>query len=183
MKKKSRRRKQPRTGEQSERRFFNLLRQGTRALHDGELDKAIQLLERARQLDLENVDAALNLSGAFILSKKHAQALSILEPLSEREPDNPMVWTNLGAAYLGNPVLARDQDQRRAIAAFEQAIELNPVAPHVAYNLGLIYRDRKESTEALYWFRRAVQADPNDQDARRYVERLTQALEEENGKG
>ena len=179
MKKKSERRKQPRTGEQSERRFFNLLRRGTQALQDRELDKAIQLLERAYQLDPENEDAALNLGGAYVLSKKHAQALSILEPLSEREPENPMVWTNLGAAYLGNPVLARDQDQRRAIAAFERAIELNPVTPHVAYNLGLIYRDRKENREALYWFRRAVQADPNDQDARRYVKRLTQALAEE----
>ena len=157
---------------QSEDRFFNLLNQGTEALQKGDVARAVRLLERARRLDKENADAALNLGGAFILSKAFSKALKILEPLSEREPQNPMVWTNLGAAYLGNPVLSRDEDQKRAIAAFERAIELNPVTPNVAYNLGLIHRDRQENDKALYWFRRAVQANPNDRDAQRAIERL-----------
>jgi len=71
-----------------------------------------------------------------------------------------MVWTNLGAAYLGNPILAKDEDQQRAIAAFKQALKLNPTAPNVAYNLGLIHRDRQEKDEALYWFRQAVKTNP-----------------------
>jgi Flp pilus assembly protein TadD len=173
------RKKQPHKKEQARQRFFDLLRQGTQALQKGEVARAVRLLARAHRLDQENADAALNLGGAYILSKKFTQAVAILEPLSEREPDNPMVWTNLGAACLGNPVLARDEDQRRAIAAFERAIELDPAAPNVAYNLGLIYWDRREGEQALTWFRRAVRANPNDQHARRYVERLTQKATDE----
>ena len=56
---------------------------------------AVQLCPH--RLDEENVDAALNLGGACILSKKFAQAVAILEPLSEREPHNPMVWTKTDA--------------------------------------------------------------------------------------
>jgi tetratricopeptide (TPR) repeat protein len=159
--------------EESERRFFDLVRQGTEALHKGKAAEAVQFLEQAHRLDKENPDAALNLGGAYILTKKFSKAISVLEPLSKRESRNPMVWTNLGAAYLGNPVLAKEKDQQRAIQAFKRALELDPDAPNVAYNLGLIYRDRKEIDQALYWFRRAVQANPNDQDAKYYIQQLS----------
>jgi tetratricopeptide (TPR) repeat protein len=160
---------------QTQRRLYDLLRQGTEALHRGEIARAIGLLERAQRLDPAHADVALNLGGALILAQEFTRAVSILEPLSERDPHNPMVWTNLGAAYLGNPVLATDHAQKRAIAAFERAIQLNPATPNVAYNLGLVHRDRDEAERALYWFERALQADPNDRDARSHIEKLTHA--------
>jgi tetratricopeptide (TPR) repeat protein len=175
MKKASKKKVQRSEAEPSQRRFFDLLRQGTEALHRGDIAKATRFLERAHQMNQDNRDAALNLGGAYILSKKFAQAVAILEPLSQRDPHNPMVWTNLGAAYLGNPILAKEAEQLRAIAAFERAIELNPIAPNVAYNLGLVHLDRQENERALHWFQRAVQANPNDRDARRFVEQLSAA--------
>lgn len=157
-----------------QKRFFDWLRRGTEALHRGDIAKATRFLERAHQMEPDNQDAALNLGGAYILAKKFAQAVAVLEPLSEQVPHNPMVWTNLGAAYLGNPILAKEAEQLRAIAAFERAIELNPIAPNVAYNLGLVHLDRRENERALHWFQRAVQANPNDRDARRFVEQLSE---------
>lgn len=159
-------------GKPQENDFFELLRTGTRALHQGQTTQAVQLLEQAHRLDPDHGDATLNLAGAYILSKKFKQAVALLEPLSEREPNNPMIWTNLGAAYLGNPILAKDEHHEKAIAAFKQALEIDPKAPNVAYNLGLIYRDRREFTEALHWFKQALQANPNDKDARRYIDQL-----------
>ena len=64
-------------------------------------------------------------------------------------------------------------------AAFEKAFEINPAAPNVAYNLGLIYRDRKEYEPAIHWFEKAIQANPTDQDARNIKARLEAKLEEE----
>ncbi len=154
--------------------FFDLLRQGTRALQQGKITDARQLLERAHALDPDNADAALNLAGAYILSKKFKDAAKLLEPLSEQNPTNPMIWTNLGAAYLGNPILAKDKHHQKAIAAFKKAIELDPKAPHVAYNLGLIYRDRKENEQAIHWFRQALEANPTDKDAKNYIKELSQ---------
>jgi Flp pilus assembly protein TadD len=148
-------------------------------LQKGKAQEATAVLEKARALDDKNPDVALNLAGAYILTKKFKQAAAILEPLSEQEPHNVMVWTNLGAAYLGNPILARDGEHEQAIAAFMRAYEINPAAPHVAYNLGLIYRDRKEYETAVRWFKRAVQANPNDRDARNLIARLEARLAEE----
>lgn len=164
--------------ENSQEEMQTLLKQGAQFLQRGQAQQAVTVLEKAQELDEANSDVALNLSGAYILTKKFKRAVGILEPLSAQEPGNAMVWTNLGAAYLGNPILARDGEHEKAIAAFENAIEINPAAPHVAYNLGLIYRDRKEYDTAIYWFERAIQANPTDQDARNIMARL-QALQEE----
>ena len=160
MKKASRHKRQPLSKRSAESGFFTLLQQGTQALHQGRTTAAVKLLEQAHHLEPDQADAALNLGGAYILAKKFKQAVAVLEPLSQRQPGQPMVWTNLGAAYLGNPVLANDEQQQQAI-------------PHVAYNLGLIYRDRQDNETALYWFRRALEADPNDRDAQTYIQQLT----------
>jgi len=161
------------------RQFEALFRRGTELLQRGEMTKASQLLQRAHQLEPGHVDVAINLSGAYILTKKFKKAVEVLEPLSRSEPDHVMIWTNLGAAYLGNPVLARDEEQLQAIDAFQRALDLNPIAPNVAYNIGLIYRDRREFDKAIHWFQRAVQANPHDQDAHSLISRL-QKLPAEN---
>ncbi len=159
--------------------FNELLQTGTNLLVAGKAVEALPLLEEAYALNPENMDVVLNLSGAYILSKRFQAAVPLLETLSQRDPGNAMIWTNLGAAYLGNPVLARDEEQLQAIAAFQHALEANPAAPHVAYNIGLIYRDRQENEAAIDWFQKALQANPNDQDARRLIARLSQDEERE----
>ena len=154
--------------------FTAVFSEGTRLLHRGEAAKATPLLEQAHALDPAHIDAAINLSGAYILTKQFKKAVAILEPLSREQPHHVMVWTNLGAAYLGNPVLAGDEEQQKAIAAFRRALEINPAAPNVAYNIGLIYRDRHEREEAIYWFERALEHNPRDRDARSLLRKLTE---------
>ncbi|MCP4417877.1 MAG: tetratricopeptide repeat protein [Chloroflexi bacterium] len=156
----------------SELKFEALFHQGSTLLHRGKDSDAIPFLEQAHALKPEHFDASLNLSGAYILTRKFKKAVELLEQLQKQSAENVMVWTNLGAAYLGNPVLANDHEQLQAIAAFEQAIILDPIAPNVAYNIGLIYRDRGENGMAISWFERAVQANPNDRDARNLMVKL-----------
>ncbi len=152
--------------------FTTLYRTGTQLLHQGKPEEAIPLLEEAVRQEPLEVNAALNLGGAYILTKRFSKAVEVLEPISILAPDHAMIWTNLGAAYLGNPILAGDEQQRKAITAFETALEINPAAPNVAYNLGLIYRDRKENGKAIFWFEEAVKQNPNDRDARSLLHKL-----------
>ncbi len=153
-------------------KFTALFRQGTELLHRGKVNDALPLLQEAHAIKPEHFDNALNLSGAYILTKKFKKAAALLENLRQLAPENVMVWTNLGAAYLGNPVLARDEEQLQAIAAFEKALAIDPAAPNVAYNIGLIYRDRRESDRAIAWFKRALQTNPNDRDAQTMINKL-----------
>ncbi len=155
--------------------FRDLLVQGTRLLRQGRANEAVSLLEQAYAMAPQDIDASLNYGGALIMSGQFRQAIPVLEALREREPHNAMVWTNLGAAYLGNPVLATGAQQLQAIAAFEKALAIDPAAPSVAYNLGLIYRDRNEQAMAIKWLRQALQANPGDKHARSLLKRLERA--------
>jgi len=156
-----------------ERQFRDSMTQGTWLLSQRKPDDALPFLERAHKLKPDNPDAALNLGGAYIMAGKHKLAIVILESAVARTPDNAQLWINLGAAYLGNPITATDERQQRALAAFNRALEIDPLAHSVAYNIGLIHRDRGEIELAIAAFRRAVLADPYDRDAQRMLAKLS----------
>lgn len=158
--------------ETSQAKARKLLNRGARLLEQGKAEQAIPPLRQALDLNGESVPALINLGGAYVMAGQHKEAVPLLEAARDAEPDNAMIWINLGAAYLGNPVLATPERQMQAIVAFEQALELNPAAPNVHYNLGLIFVDRQEPDLALAAFRRAVQVNPFDRDARRWIEKL-----------
>jgi tetratricopeptide (TPR) repeat protein len=158
--------------ERHEKSFRENMTRGTLLLSQGKPMDALPLLERAHKLKPGDTDVALNLGGAFIMSGRHRKAVPVLEQAVARAPDNAQLWINLGAAYLGNPITATDERQRRALDAFHKALELDPLARSVAYNIGLIHRDRGEIDLAIAAFRRAVLADPQDKDAQRLLERL-----------
>ena len=160
--------------ERTRERTRRLLNRGAKLLEQGKATEAIPHLERACQLDSANVPAQINLGGAYVMAGRHAEAVPLLEAARDAEPQNVMIWINLGAAYLGNPVLATDEQQKRAIQAFERALDLDPAAPSVNYNLGLIFLDRKEHDLAMDAFRRAVQINPFDGDARAWLRKLNE---------
>jgi len=121
-----------------------------------------------------NVAAAINIGGAYILQGEHKQAIPVLEKASRLEPANSMVWINLAAAYLGKLPFATLEMQDRAIEAFERALAIDARAPHVNYNLGLIYLERKDIEQAALHFYAAIENDPNDLDAQTWLDKIRQ---------
>jgi tetratricopeptide (TPR) repeat protein len=166
---------------ETKERARRLLNRGARLLEQGKPNEAIVHLERAYELDDTNVPVQINLGGAYVMAGQHGQAVPILEDARDAEPQNVMIWINLGAAYLGNPVLATPEQQMQAIRAFQTALELNPAAPSVNYNLGLIFVDRKEEDLAVASFKRAIQVNPFDRDARAWLRKLETAHMEDGG--
>jgi tetratricopeptide (TPR) repeat protein len=153
-------------------RARRLVAEGARLLESRRPGEAAAKLEEARQLDPHNVPAAINLGGAYILQGKFKLAVPVLEAASVLEPENVMIWTNLAAAYLGKLPFASTADQDRAIRAYERALALDATVPHVHYNLGLIYLERKDHSQAAAHFRQALETDPNDRDASNYLKKL-----------
>lgn len=160
-----------------------LVAEGARLLAARRPGEAVVRLQVAWRLDPQNVSAAINLGGAYILQGKHRLAIPVLEAASVLEPDNAMVWSNLAAAYLGALPLANAQRQQRAIGAYERALALDPRAPHVDYNLGLIYLERDEPLRAALHFSSALDTDPNDRDARYWLNKIHQSLRTEDASG
>lgn len=157
-----------RTAEQVRR----LVAEGARLLAAKRPGEAVPKLEEALSLDPENVSAAINLGGAFILQGKHDRAVPALETASRLEPDNAMVWSNLAAAYLGKLPFSDRGRQDRAIVAYERALAADARTPNVHYNLGLIYLERDDTLRAAVHFLRAVETDPADHDAQLWLDRI-----------
>jgi Flp pilus assembly protein TadD len=153
-------------------RVRQLVADGARLLGSRRPGEAVTKLVEARRLDPRNVPAAINLGGAYILQGKFGQAVPVLEAAAQLEPDNVMIWTNLAAAYLGKLPVATRERQDRAIEAYERALKLDPHVPHVHYNLGLIYVERKDFQHAAAHFYLALESDPNDRDAQLYLRKL-----------
>lgn len=129
-------------------------------------------LQEAAVLLPDNVEVAINLGGAFIMQGRYTQAVPVLERASQLAPENPMVWVNLAAAYLGRMETSGPQQQLQAISAYERALWLDPQAPNIDYNLGLIYHDRREWTQARRHFQRALEVNPADADAQYWLDKL-----------
>lgn len=157
-------------------KFREYFSKGTLLLRSGKHIRAAAALEKAYKLDNENYDVCLNLAGAYILGKKFKKAVKLLEASAEKYPDDAQIWQNLGAAYLGNPILADDEAQLKAVDAFIYALKLKPQLPHIAYNIGLIHKDRQENKAAIEWFTIAIKTDPTDRDAKYWVAELTDKI-------
>jgi tetratricopeptide (TPR) repeat protein len=148
------------------------------------LNESAQLLSQNRPVEAEekllplyeekpdHPDVLINLSGAYILQRKWDKAVKLLHKGTKAHANNAMLWMNLGAAELGRLETAGPQQQEKAIAAYQHALQANSETPNAHYHLGLIYKERGEFIRAAAFFQRALEVNPADRDARDWLDRL-----------
>lgn len=163
--------------ETTRKKAYRLLDEGVRLLNAGRYGEALDVLREANKLIPDDPDIIMTLGGAMILAGKWNTAEKFMEEAVEMHPDNPRLWLNLAAATLGRLEFSTRQRQDRAIASYEQAIALDPVAPSAHYNVGLIHAERKDWEQAIKWFEAAIRANPTDKDARLWLKRARAAYE------
>ncbi len=103
-----------------------------------------------------------------------AQTLRDLEDLAQRYPDQWRYWEKLGYAHAkeiqsvdpGGKKIINSLAVHKAIAAYERAHQLNPAAEGPANNLGNIYFTVNRRSDAIEWWRRGIEANPEKIDAR-----------------
>jgi len=152
--------------------FQQTINESAQLLQQNRPGEAAARLEPLHQLAPTHPDIAINLGGAFILQRKWSRAVRVLAKAAEANPENAMLWVNLGAAQLGNLQTAGPQQQARAIRAYEKALQIDSVAPNVHYHLGLIYQDQGNFDRAIAMFQRALEVRPSDGDARYWIDKL-----------
>ena len=155
--------------------LFDLQRtinESAQLLQQNRPEEAAALLEPHQQQTSTHPDLAINLGGAYILQQKWERAVRVLSKAADANPENVMLWVNLGAAHLGNLQTAGPKQQERAIRAYERALTIDPLTPNVHYHLGLIYKARGELTRAIAFFQRALEVEPTDRDAQYWIDQL-----------
>ena len=158
--------------------FRLALSNSARHLRQNQPKEAEQLLVPLFHKAPHHVDVAINLSGAYILQRKWNSAVRVLQAITRIQPNNAMLWMNLGAAQLGRLELAGPKQQAAAIKSFERALEVDPTTPNAHYHIGLIYKDQGELERAATYFESALKLDPGDRDARKWLEKIKAHLAE-----
>lgn len=149
------------------------INESAKLLQQNRPEEAAALLEPHHQQTPTHPDLAINLGGAYILQQKWDRAVRVLSKAADANPENVMLWVNLGAAHLGNLQTAGPKQQERAIRAYERALTIDPMTPNVHYHLGLIYKARGEFNRATAFFQRALEVQPADRDAQYWIDQLT----------
>ena len=158
--------------------YRTILNESARLLRANRPGEAIAVLEPLRA-DLPNdPDIAINLGGALILQRKWSKAVQMLKKAVDVSPENVLLWTNLAAAHLGRLETSGPKHQARAIAAYEKALGIDPSTPNVHYHLGLIYKQQGNLSRSSAMFQRALEINPDDRDARFWMEKLSDLLVE-----
>ncbi|MCC6168382.1 MAG: tetratricopeptide repeat protein [Caldilineaceae bacterium] len=158
--------------------FHRLLNESAQLLVQNRPGEAVERLLALYESAPQHPDVLINLSGAYILQRRWDKAVALLIRAVDLVPDNAMLWMNLGAAQLGRLETSGPRQQERAIQAYERALQIDPQAPNVHYHLGLIYKEQGELNRAGAFFQRALEVNPADRDARRWLDRMAQLLQE-----
>ncbi len=121
-------------------------------LNKGNLEKALEALEKALSLDRNNA-LALSGMGTFFLTLYRAQkqkdnlenAMAYYSRAKEVSPQMVAAWNGLGVAsrYAG--------DKEKAIAYWKQAVQIDPGFTNTYFNLGITLMEAGRRQEALLY--------------------------------
>ena len=181
----------------------DLLRQALEHYRAGRITEAAESFERVLNLNPSQTDALYALGVIARQSGNHLAAAEFMRRALAIEPDLPDCHHVLGLALMGlrkldeseacflraialrkapgfyNSLGILRKEQGRfdeAIAAYQQAIELNPGFADAHYNLGHVYQAKDELAEAAKCFERAANAEPSHVHALAALARVLQLL-------
>ena len=136
-----------------------LLALGIAWLRKTDLFEAEKLFRRVLQIQPGNAQGQLHLGYLLINDKKFDEARLWLEKSVRSGVDIPEVFYYLG-------LVAQEQnDNVRAIALFQKAVQKLPTYVHARVALGTIYMRLKDYTRARQELETAVKLDPNEPSA------------------
>jgi tetratricopeptide (TPR) repeat protein len=135
---------------------------GSALISDGQLSKGQEIIDRVFRND-DSAEAHLLIGSILLLADEAQNALKEVQRALELNPKLPSVH-----AWHGR-VLMRLGDGEKAKAAFRTELASNANDFDSNLYLGILLRQDKQSDEALYYLRRAVQLRPREQYARYHL--------------
>ncbi|MAS40278.1 MAG: PEP-CTERM system TPR-repeat protein PrsT [Porticoccaceae bacterium] len=147
-----------------------VMRLGVSRLAAGDIDRGLDELALASNLDKEQGYADVALVTALITEQKYDEALKALEGLERKQPDHPLVVNLRGGIMLG---MGKTDE---AAAAFKRALSLQPDFLPAAKNLVRIYLAQGKSDEARGVYRAILDNGPDRADIHLLLAELEQAL-------
>jgi adenylate cyclase len=120
------------------------------------MDKSIELLQKAINLDATNAEAHSLLGWVFSMTRQHDKAVAEGEKAVALDPNSAE-----SHLYFGK-ILTFAGRYEESIPELQTAIRLNPIPPNIyLYSLGISYILTRKYDEAISWCEKAVRREPN----------------------
>lgn len=137
---------------------------GKSALRDGDVNKAIENLEKAITDEPGSAEAHLTLGQAYVRNKRNDDAQKQFEAAFTLDAATPMSITAASAEepfLMGNAHAGLNQLEQ-AKAAYEEALKLDPKKSAAYTNLGVVYYQQGKFADAVTQLKQALDIDPQD---------------------
>jgi predicted O-linked N-acetylglucosamine transferase (SPINDLY family) len=129
---------------------------GVIAMQTGDLERSIQLLEKAIAIQPNISGFHSNLAMAYKDNNQFQPALDHYQKALALSPKNPVIHFNLGALY---QTYERFED---AFLSYEQSLAINPKQPLVYNNMGHLFLKCGDVQHAILSSKKAMALFPND---------------------
>lgn len=126
-------------------------------------DKALNLYNKAYEIN-QNAQNKLqflrNLGELYYKMKKYNEAIKFYRELTELEPENPNIWSNIAVLF---GYLKNHDD---AINAYKKALELAPEKvrenARLWHEMAIEYQNKGEEEDGINAFRKAIELEPEN---------------------
>jgi tetratricopeptide (TPR) repeat protein len=146
---------------------------GSISILDTNPNQAESLLEKAIELDPANAEAFYYLGKLHTSKKDYAKAIQSYDKAIDLAPSSPDAFFNLGFIYYGR------KDYPKAEAMFLKVTELQSAYLDEAYfNLAVVQNLQGKKEESIGNLERALEVNPNNDRAKKYLLRLTRISHE-----
>lgn len=129
---------------------------GLLASQTGRLALAVDLMQRALNINGKDINVLFNLANTLQRIQHHEEALKSYDRLLKLRPDFFQAINNLAISQLA---LGRNAE---ALASFERGIKLKPREPFFHKNRGDVLRIMQRHDEALVSYKTALEINPDD---------------------
>jgi tetratricopeptide (TPR) repeat protein/predicted AlkP superfamily phosphohydrolase/phosphomutase len=132
---------------------------------DADAESAFRRAVAKARTDEEKESAYGDLSILFQRQKKEGRVQETLREGLAAVPKSSALWGMLGAAY------GRSNELERAIAAYEQSVELAPTALATKTLAALLFEVRKDRGRAVELWKQSLSLDPDQPDVQEFLRR------------
>lgn len=113
-------------------RISNFLKVGSNLMKKGDFLDARRYLEKALNLDPNNLETLMKLGEVGLNERSFEDAEHYFSMVIDKDPKNTLAWFNLGVLYVDF------NEVERAIESYEQAIFCDPECSEAHYNLAVL---------------------------------------------
>jgi tetratricopeptide (TPR) repeat protein len=144
-----------------------LVNLGLAHLGSGEYAEARSWFRRAVASNPENLKALVNISFAYLQQGQTDSAAAYIEQATHIEPNDAGLWVNLGGIYRAKGMF------EKAGEAYESAVSLEPDNVVALFGMAAVMAQQGRRQDSISILRRILEIDPEFNQARVALDRLT----------